>query len=98
MNCIEFGRNTLPCGTLVYSYKRCTGGYLVNIHNLDTDKTCTTVGIDIPRMYMLEILERMVADGITTETMNSFLTEEVNKYFTKFPAKPAPVKSSYLYL
>ena len=98
MSFTEHGRKTLSCGTIVYSYKNCIGGYLITVKNIDTDKYSGTAGVDVSKEYLLEIMDRLMENNITPESSSTFIFDKVHHYFELHPRKAQKAYSPYLYL
>lgn len=98
MNFIEYGRKTLSCGTVVYSYMYCTGGYLIIVRNINTNEECGTAGVNVPREYLFGIMDRLMESDISPNDSSTFIFNEVHHYFELHPPKAQKAYSNYLYL
>lgn len=94
----EFGTKALSCGEVVYSYKLCTGGYMIKISNLATGKERCTAGINVSADYIPVIMTHLMDNDVTSDNMNEFLINELNKYFELYPPKVKRTQGKYLYL
>ena len=98
MNFTEFGRKILPCGTIVYSYMLCSGGYMIKITNLDTSEERCTAGVNVNRDYISVFMTNLMDNDITADNMDTFLMNELNNYFELYPPKAKRIQRKYLYL
>lgn len=98
MNFIDFGTKTLSCGTIMYSYKLCTGGYMIKITNLSTDSEIYSAGPDVSPDYIPTIMRHLMDNDVTAENLNEFLIDELNEYFELHPPKGKRTQNKYLYL
>ena len=98
MNLIEYGRKTLPGGTIIYSYMNTKGSYLINLRNIDTNEESGTAGINIPKTHIHDIMYRLMENNITPNDAGTFIFNEVHDYFEQHPLTPKKAHSKYLYL
>ena len=98
MDFTEFGRKTLPCGTIAYSYARCDSGYMIKIANIDTDDARCTAGISVNKNYLSVIMANLMENDITMDDMDMFLILEMTKYNELYPPIRKKSQSKYLYL
>lgn len=98
MNYFEYGRVSMSCGTIVYSYSRTQSGYAIKLHNTDTDKFSITAGINISRERLLTIMEKLITNSVTLDNVHDFLREELTVHRCKEASESNKSGSKYLYL
>ena len=94
----EFGKKTLPCGTISYSYVLCIGGYMIRILNLDTLEERYTAGVSVNSDYISVIMTNLIENNVTVDNMHEFILNEMSKYLELHPPKTKRNHSKYLYL
>lgn len=97
MNYIEYGTASLPDGIVTYSYARSTHGYAIKLCS-DSGEYCLTSDINVTRDTLLSLMDSLVKNGISPDTLPSFISSKLTSLSQSSAKSDNNTRSKYLYL